>query len=246
MPIEKIREADIYYLKQFYSYDTFNILNPDEFGEVETVYSYVTDEQDIKYESSGLWNVGSICRDRIQTIDDFMASENFTNVYSCGSFSSNKQSTINQEGQTNLKECAWVIRFAETAYEYSQQSGQFPRTRRSYYIVSDVSILRLEGISDGKEFNLGVVDNKQSGKPNDPTNDTDIDWTIDLTGGARKKWQQILDFIEKYWLPILLGVVIGIPLVIVIIKFGLTAILKGLGWLIKAPFKLIGKLFKKE
>lgn len=170
IPIDKLREADVYYRKQFHSYNTSNLFSPDEFGDIETCYSYVKDTQEIQYEASGFWNVGSICRDRIQTVDDFISSENFENVYSCGLFSSKTESKLTQTGINNLKDCTWVIRFAETSYFYDQQTGQFPITRRTSYIVSDVSILRLEGISKGLPFNLGVIDNKQSGSQ-DPVND---------------------------------------------------------------------------
>lgn len=201
IPIDKLREADIYYRSQLYTYDSSNLFHPDSFGEIVDNYSYVKDTQEIQYESSGHWNVGTICRDRIQTINEFIASENFENVYSYGLFNSKAQSPLTQEGKNNLKDCEWVIRFAETRYFYDSQMSPPYITRREYYIVSDVTILRLEGISDGNEFNLGVVDNKQSGTPNDPDNDFtygdefNTDWFDDF----QKQWKQFVEGWDAFW-----------------------------------------------
>lgn len=176
IPIDKLTSADIYYRKQSYLFDSYDILSPRTFGKPEDQYSYVTDEQDIQYEIKVLWNRNTICRDRIQTVDAFIASEDFTNVYSCGAFNVEIKNSISQEGINNLKECEWVVRFLETPYEYYVTGGNAPRVRECYYLVSDVSILRLEGISDNKPFNLGVIDNKQSGG-RDPVND----WNVTVT-----------------------------------------------------------------
>lgn len=232
IPIEKLREADVYYRKQHYSYDGSTIIKPEKFGSIETKYSYVRDTQNFQYESSGFWNVGTICRDLIQTVNDFVASENFTNVYSHGLFNSKTQSKISEEGINNLKDCEWVIRFAQTDYYYSSQSSPPYITQKGWDIVSDVSLLRLEGISNGHTFNLGVVDNKQSGG-NDPINDTIHTVESD---------DELFELIFKIIL-----IILGIVLAIVIFWFTWPlwkVLFKGLWWLITAPFKAIAKAAK--
>lgn len=65
-----------------------------------------------------------------------------------------------------------------------------------------------------------------------------------LSGGANI-WDKIVAFIKKYWWILPVGA-IGVGLVVVVAQFGLTAVLKGLWWLISAPFKALAKLFKKD
>ena len=62
----------------------------------------------------------------------------------------------------------WVLRFAETDYKLVPGvSG----VNHSYYTeVSNVSILRLKFESEGITYNLGVIDNKQSGDLNPDNN----------------------------------------------------------------------------
>ena len=203
--IDKLTEADIYYCKQSYSYDSYDVLSPDTFGEVEEKYSYVTDKQDIQYELKVLWNKDTICRDRIQTVDDFIASEDFEYVYECGIFDVKIESKISEKGISNLKDCKWVVRFAETPYQYYLTGGYAPRKRVNYEIVSDVSVLRLEGISDGEPFNLGVVDNKQSGG-RDPIND----WDVTVTGAD-------IDLLRVF--KIVLAILCFIVLIILVVCF---------------------------
>ena len=233
IPIDELREADIYYRQQSYVYDT-STYKYHTYGEIESKYSYVKDTQEVQYESTGFWNVGKICRDRIQTVDDFLVSENFENVYSYGLFNTETQSKISEEGKKNLKDCAWVIRFAETPYFYSSQSSPPYITRKTYCIVSDVSILRLEGISDGKTFNFGVIDNKQSGSGN-PVNEV----------GVSVDFDPLIEFLEKALLiiaVILLFIVLG--QFITPIGNIMKLIFKSIVFVITLPFRLLKALFK--
>lgn len=66
-----------------------------------------------------------------------------------------------------------------------------------------------------------------------------------LKGGGKKLLDKILAFLKKYWWVIPVAVV-GVGLVIAVAQFGLTAVFKGLGRLIRLPFRGIAKLFKKE
>lgn len=176
-------EADVYYVEQ--SCETIDdIINlifglNNKFGEKIERYSYVTDKHDIQYTTTGLFNAGQICRDRISNVEDFISAEDFENVFACGLFNVTTSNNINEEGKAYLRECEWVVRFAETEYSKINHGGvQAPVTtteRRT--IVSDVSLLRLEFETDGKAYNLGVVDNKQTGS-NNPVND----WKVDVKG----------------------------------------------------------------
>lgn len=78
-----------------------------------------------------------------------------------------------------MRECEWVVRFAETEYSLISSGGiQSPViTIEERTIISDVSLLRLEFETDGITYNLGVIDNKQTGG-DEPIND----WKVDIKG----------------------------------------------------------------
>lgn len=173
--IDDLQQADIYYRSQTYE-NYKDVMHT--FGEIEEHYSYVTDTQEVSYTPSYAWSkVGTINRDRIQTVADFIASETYENIYSCGVFSVKEVSHITDTGLKYLKECEWVVRFAETDYYYQLTGGYIPSRHIMYTIVSDVSILRLQFVTDGVVYNLGVIDNKQSGSQT-PINVVDREITV--------------------------------------------------------------------
>ena len=103
--------------------------------------------------------------------------------------------------------------------------------------ISNVSILRLKFETDGVIYDLGVIDNKQSGSEN-PINT--FETTLDLNAVFK----------------IILGVLLLIVLIIVLNPI-LPTIFNFVWWLIKTiikvvwfvltlPFKLIKALFKKR
>lgn len=99
-------------------------------------------------------------------------------------------------------------------------------------LVSKVTILRLKFQTDGKTYNLGVVDNKTTGD-DEPFASADTMFD-DL-------WEDLQELIIG-------GLALVILLVFVCALFpsvvGLIA--KAVWWLITLPFKLIGKLFKRR
>ena len=54
-------------------------------------------------------------------------------------------------------------------------------TFESYTLVGDVTILRLKFETDGITYNLGVIDNKQTGGK-EPSNETEIDVSLNNRG----------------------------------------------------------------
>ena len=76
---------------------------------------------------------------RIEKVSDFSSKEDLTD-----------------EAKTELQGKEWVLRFVET--EYSSYGAS-----KTWYFVSEVTILRLKFQTAGKTYNLGVVDNKQTG-----------------------------------------------------------------------------------
>ena len=87
-------------------------------------------------------------------------------------------SVLTESSMQALKNKQWVLRFAETEERnwVDINSGAY-----EYYstLIGDVSILRLKFITDDDTYNLGVVDNKQTGG-DEPMNDFYYDMDFHL------------------------------------------------------------------
>lgn len=137
------------------------------------------------------------------------------------------------EGKAALQSKKWVLRFAETSYSLG---GGYGSTYSFSTLVGDVTILRLKFETDGVTYNLGVIDNKQSGSDK-PINEEEIKPEINNRG---------------IWIIIAIILIVALillaPLLPTIISFLLKAIVwifKGLWWLISAPFRLIKTIIEK-
>ena len=95
--------------------------------------------------------------------------------------------------------------------------------------VTEVTILRLKFETDGVVYNLGVVDNKQSGDDvpgNNPYNPLgSIPWWV--------------------WALIALACLILIAVIVNPVASLLLLILKGVWWIVSAPFRFIGWIVRK-
>lgn len=128
---------------------------------------------------------------------------------------------LTSSASENLEGMQWVLRFAET-----ERKGGYDNTTdgATWYDVSNVTILMLKFETNGVVYNLGVVDNKQSG---DDVPDNVI----------------IYPWLEQ--LLIILSIILGIIVIVLffpVIKFLIVCL-----WnLLSFPFKLIKSIFKKR
>ena len=149
------------------------------------------------------------------------------------------------EGVYNdLEKKQWVINFLDTDYINSYATNTIDWTE-----VSNVSILRLKFRVGKDVYNLGCVDNEQTGSK-DPVGSADTKFD-DFVEDIEKKLSDFLSSLGKAFEKIF-GI-LGVALIGIVIAFviGLIApfigpVFRGLWWLISLPFKLIGKLFKKK
>ena len=160
-PMDKLLEADVYYTSQSYSYSFVTLVGESHtFGEKQDNYAYLTYTDRVEHNGGGLF-AGTYAWDRIETVDEFISeNEGWQNVYSGAIIDINVGSEITEEGKAALKGKKWVLRFAETGY--SLNSGYGSVTSFST-LVGDVTILRLKFETNGEVYNLGVIDNKQTG-----------------------------------------------------------------------------------
>lgn len=221
--IDRLLEADVYYTSQSYSWSFVPFAGENEtFGEKQDNYAYLEYTQKVEHSGGGLF-APTYTWDRIETVEQFISeNETFQNVYSGAIIDVNVANTITEEGKAALKGKQWVLRFAETSY--SLNGGASGATTSFSTLVGDVTILRLKFETDGIVYNLGTIDNKQTGSDK-PINEEHYEVGLSDTG----KW--ILAIIAL----ILLFVVLG-PI--------LPYIIKAVVWVVMLPFKAIAAIVK--
>lgn len=145
---------------------------------------------------------------------------------------------------SNISNKQWVVAFAETAYTKTSVPFFFldsacDKVTEKGVKVSNVSIMRLNFKCQGETYNLGVVDNYQTGS---------IDPIFEGKDGLEHTVDRIMELLEKIF-----AIVLFIILVVIIV-FILNAvspisgilkyIFKGIKLVISLPFKVIKWVFK--
>ncbi len=245
-PIDKLYEADIYYTTQSYSSVTamgigtvvkYGDDDPETTDDIKENYAYINSTQGFSYNGGG-WGAETYLRDRIQTTSEFIEDEQFTNTYQCGIFDISAKTDLTETAKENIKNKQWVLRFAETSYVHSPVANNSVNST----IVGDVTILRLLFETDGVVYNLGVVDNKQTGSTT-PANKTEVtieyvdDWVSKLV--ALILVVVLFAFFWPYLVPLILSVFK------MIIK-GVKNVIKIAFFIVTIPLRLIGWIFKKK
>ena len=161
--------------------------------------------------------------DRIESVEKFINGEERGNIFK--SLGENKAAIrLTDEALTELQGKKWVLRFTET--DYVTQSGASGATTANSTLVGDVTILRLKFETDGITYNLGVIDNKQTGG-REPENDLEGTGTgCNLSDGKK-----------------LLYAMLGLVLLIIIAPL-LPWVINAAVWVISLPFKGIAAACK--
>lgn len=220
-PMDKLLEADVYYTTQEYSSSWAAFVGENEtFGEKADKYAYLKYTDKVEHTGGG-WFAGTYKWDRIQTVDDFIKNEDREQIFSGAIIDVKISSKLTDAALNELKGKKWVLRFAETDYTFWSGQGTYGSFST---LVGDVTILRLKFETDGITYNLGVIDNKQSGSK-DPSNETDIDISLN------KRGKMIL-----YLLMLILLIILLAPI--------LPYVLQAIVWIISLPFKGISAAVK--
>ena len=178
-PIDKLLEADVYYTSQSYSWlFAVGVGQNETFGEKKDNYAYLKYTDKVEHTGDGFF-AGMYKWDRIQSVDDFINGENRENVYHGAVLDVKVSSKLTDEALNELKGKKWVLRFVETAYSLSGGANGSTSTKST--LIGNVTILRLKFETDGITYNLGVIDNKQTGST-EPSNSTDIKVEPNATG----------------------------------------------------------------
>ena len=223
-PIEKLLEADVYYTTQSYNWNwTAFVGEKETFGTKQDNYSYLKYTDKVEHTGEG-WFAGTYKWDRIQTVDDFISGENRENIFHGAVLDVKVSTKLTDSALNELKGKKWVLRFTETAYSFTPDYTGTGSQYSSSTVVGDVTILRLKFETDGITYNLGTIDNKQTGGK-DPSNSTDIDVSLNDTG---KK----------------LAALIMLILAIILLAPVLPYVLKAVVWIVMLPINGIAALIK--
>ena len=229
--IENLLTADVYY--EIQSYEEIGLVSTPEYGQIEKKYVRLTAMVDFEYDGHG-WFAPSYSWKKIQTSADFLNSEEAGYMYQAGVFNVNVQSLVNDAAKETIASHEWVLRFALTEYhEWEGGTPTFPRTLHSYSIVGNVSLVRLAFETDGVYYDLGVVDNKQTGSGS-PVNDIDI--KVEL----QEMWEMIISLLFLVLLLCLAGPFI-MPILTLfwrVLRCAFKGVFSLLLFVLKLPWKL--------
>jgi len=164
--IDKLYEAKLYFTEQKISYTNPLLQSTYEYeNKVSKTMELTADSKRYVEVDNG----NAFTWKRIETVSDFITRVNSAEatVYRGVFVKIISKSKINDLASSELSSKEWVLSFYETIHE-TMVLPSF-----TYYkdtIVGDVSILRLKFETEGKVYNLGVIDNRQTGSQS-PIND---------------------------------------------------------------------------
>lgn len=197
--IDKLISADVHFWSREYSCSQgLGLSGEKNYQDYVGHYVHLNYLEEVSNEQSG-WFAKKYTWNRIETIDTFMENE-----------------TLSEETITEIKNMNWVLRFYETEYDII-----FGTSVTSEYgtEVSEVTLLKLTFETNGKTYNLGVIDNiTNDTSPEDPDNttggqkDNTCDWFCQLQKAieeAKKAFEFIIYFIGFILVVLLFYIIIS-------------------------------------
>lgn len=249
-PIDCLLEADVYFETRTYDYyykeSMIELTSPShKYGDVLENYKLLTYDEEDSYKGNVFhkrytWN-------KISSVNNFIENVKSEEVYHVLVGEVRRVVSWTNEGLNEIKGKQWALRFETTDYEYKKVgfSGltDVVTTEKSTQVMN-VSVLRLKFRTDGQTFNLGVIDNKQTGDgESDSETNTEFDWA-DWVKWFAKWFVRIIVTILTIFLIIFLLITffpIIFPIVVWVFKFIIKIvwyILKGIWWVITLPLEI--------
>ena len=197
--IDLLMEADISYVYRSKSYTETSSGNtsPIRYGE------YVTEpNKSLRY------------TDKVSNPAHGIGAHKYTwnRIESKDSFINNAGNKLTSETKAAIADTKWVLRFYESEYTRTAVVEGIGVTLGKYAVsceeVTEVTILRLKFDMNGTVYNLGVVDNKQSG--DDKPDNIEKKCGDDIIAFFTRIW----NFIRKYWNWFLIGAIVVVCLAV--------------------------------
>ena len=217
--VDKIYDATIVYTTQTYSFLSSQYGLEEKYGDPITDEHEISDKEKGNNTGDGLFGV-KYTWDRILSVDAFEKQlEDFKN----------EDITFTEGG---LGSAQYVFQFLETDYEVAMGEGWYSKELTK---VTNVGVLRLHFLSEGKVYNLGVVSDLVS---DDGIPDYEI--TIGDNFENQEWWQKIMMILCLILLVTLLTAFAApIGAILKIFVSGLGFILKFALWVLTLPFKVL-------
>lgn len=222
--IDKLFEVDMSFVTKDYTitnvailpFDIWNIQVAKTYSNEQTHNITITSSQKTSNNANGVFGYKHEWN-RIESASDFL----------------NNNSDLSDKTIDNVKNKDWVLSFYETEWKKYDHMA----VPTSWGVeVSDVVILRLKFETEGVVYNLGVVDSKQTASS--------------LLGNIQTmdKYKEMIQVVLMLVLLVLVVVVVSpfLPSVIKILLSIVKFVFKIILWVVTAPIKLIGKVFKKR
>ena len=208
--IDELMEADITYVKQVERMSSAFTGSKTTFDDPEIVEDtiYASDSTDI---DTGVF---------------FKKKYTWNHIVSGTEFKGSVE--LADEAVQGLAGKKWVLRFLTTDYKDGRNFGDLVAGTYVSTHVRDVSLLRLKFVTDGKVYNLGVVDNKQTGS----------DKPVGGSGQSIPSWAWWL-FAAFIALVVFVLVVIFLPNGINIVLSIFKAIGKGIYFILSLPVRFV-------
>lgn len=164
---------------------------------------------------------------------------------------------LRDEVKSEITDKQWVLSYLTTEFKCILAPpggvlGMFSVYTKTF--VSEVTMLQLNFLADGKVYSLGVVDDKATASPL-PDNWTPPTKKESFWDKVAAFFKSIGDFFKKsfngnWWVWIIIAAVViaflvFLPILLPIIVTALKYLFKGLWWLICLPFKGIAALVRK-
>lgn len=218
--IEELLEADLIYYSTYKRVSYAGMSSDAIYGNKEKNKVNIKYDKNLTYNGQGWW-ANDYSWPSIETASNFIITEENGKYYEGAT---DIHTEFVSDTRENILSQEWVIRFANTTYDY-YENAHGDHSTVTTTVVTDVSILRLAFKTDGKYYNLGVVDNKTSGS--------------EKPIGTAKAPSSCSDFNLKFIFSVLLIVL----LISLLNKFGLLDLIIKI---IRAPFVFIANLINKR
>lgn len=227
-PIDTLYEAEISFkLRTVETNYAYGIETNQTIGGSQSVNNFIVSSKE-KHSVGNLFH--KYTWDTIQTYDEFISNPDYN---------------LSDSEKENMSGCKWVLRFLVTERKVV---GDYKVNMETKVQVADLTVLRLKFETAGVVYNLGVVDNMQSSKPNQPPGNSKDpfdfwQWLANLLGVDVWAAKLIV-----YGVLAFLVLAIALPVLSVffpIVGSACKAVLSGVWWVLSAPFRFVGWIIKK-
>ncbi len=235
--IDELYKADVAYTINVYEDYLNQVLGITQENYKDKVLSETRYNKTLNCETEGMYQ-GDFLSHKY-TWKEIMSREDFVNNV-CTASSAFFDSKLTEKGSEEINNKQWVLVLCSTTITQISRStgvGNY-ESRYTRSCLTDETILRLEGKSQGEVFNLGVVDNYQAG---DGVPDNEEKYAVN--------WDYIGQWFEQFedWFKII-GIILAGVLLVVLCMFLFPYISKLVKFILKviiAPFRLLFSKNKK-